>query len=105
MPNTKGHRTSINRQLALHTNLFRRCDLNRIEIQFCGLCTVGARRWCPPKVATSEVKQPAPQRNGHRVRSIVCTQLVDDVLDVEVDCGFRYRQSIGNLLVAIAVVN
>src|SRR5258708_29333644 len=53
----------------------------------------------------SDFKQPAAEGNGHRMRSVVGTQFVDEVLDVEVNRGLRDRELIGNLFVPIAIAN
>src|SRR6266404_546358 len=53
----------------------------------------------------SDLKQPAAECNGYRVRSVVGTQFVDEVLYVEVNRGLRDRELIGNLFVPIAIAN
>src|SRR5258708_3234553 len=53
----------------------------------------------------SHLKQAPPHRNGYGVRPIVGSQLVDEVLDVEVNRGLRNRELICNLLVAMAIAN
>lgn len=52
-----------------------------------------------------DLKQTSSDRDGHRMRPIIGSQLVHQVLDMEVDGGFRNRQLIGDLLVAIPVTN
>jgi hypothetical protein len=39
------------------------------------------------------------------VRPIIGAQLANDILDVEIDSGFRNGQLVGNLLIAIAISN
>ena len=53
----------------------------------------------------SDVQQAAPQRNGYRMGPVISPKLAHQVLNMETDRGFRDQQSIGNLLVPIAVSN
>jgi hypothetical protein len=54
-------------------------------------------------VIRSNLKQPTPERNGDRVRSVIGPQLFHEVPDVEVNGSLGNCQLIGNLLVAIAI--
>jgi hypothetical protein len=47
----------------------------------------------------------APDRDRHRVRAVIRLQLAYDILDVEVDCGFRNVQSAGDFFVLQTVLN
>jgi hypothetical protein len=58
-----------------------------------------------PWNALRDLKQAAPHRNGYGMRPIVGSQLVHEVLDVEVNRGLRNRELICNLLVAMAIAN
>src|SRR5260370_11680055 len=53
----------------------------------------------------SDLQQATPHRNGYRMRPIVGSQLVHEVLDVEVNRGLRNRELICNLLVAMTIAN
>src|SRR5215469_10760374 len=58
------------------------------------------RRSCP---TNSDLQQASPHRDRHCVRTVVCSQLVHEVLYVEVDSGLGNCELIGNLLVTIAI--
>src|SRR5258706_14616650 len=65
-------------------------------------------RHCPVvlyRFRQSDVQQAAPNRNGHRMRPVIGSQLAYQVLDVEIDGGFRNCESNGDLLIAKAVSN
>src|SRR5258708_38073883 len=53
----------------------------------------------------SDLQQAPPHRNGHCMRPIIRSQLVHEVLDVEVNRGLRNRELICNLLVAMSIAN
>src|SRR5260370_20933599 len=53
----------------------------------------------------SHLKQTSADRNRHCMRPIVGSQLVHEVLDVEVNRGLRNREMIFNLLFAMAISN
>lgn len=48
----------------------------------------------PKSADASNLKKAAANGNCHSMRAIVCLQLFHDVLDMKVDCGFRYSQVI-----------
>ena len=50
-----------------------------------------------------DLQQASANRDGNRVRSVVRSELVNQVLDVEVDSRLGNSESVGNLLVAVAV--
>jgi hypothetical protein len=56
-------------------------------------------------VIRSELKQPAPERDGDRMGAIVGLKFIHQILDVEVNRGLGNRQLVRNLLVATAVSN
>ena len=53
----------------------------------------------------SDMKQTAPERNRHRMRPVIGSQLTHQVLDMETDGSLRDYELIGNLFVAIPVSN
>ena len=53
----------------------------------------------------SHLKQTSADSNGNGMRPIIRSQLVHEVLDVEVNRGLRNRQLICNLLVAMSIAN
>ena len=65
-------------------------------------------RHLPPvfyRFSQLNLKETAPDGDRHGMGPVVGMQLLDDILDVEINCRLRNPQSIGNLLVAIALLN
>jgi len=56
-------------------------------------------------LADIQLDNPALERNGDRVRPIVCAQLGENIRDVVLDCGFCDRELVGDLLIGIALAN
>src|SRR5258708_14095898 len=61
--------------------------------------------FCSVPKSNSDFQQTSANRDGDRVRPVIRSQLVDHVLDMEVDGRLRNPESIGNLLVAMAVAD
>src|SRR5580704_514250 len=57
------------------------------------------------QVLSLHLEQAAAQRNRHRMRSILCFQLGDEIFDVEVDRRLGDGQLVRDLLVAIPIAN
>src|SRR5260370_14105563 len=53
----------------------------------------------------SDLQQATPDRNGYRMRPVIGSQFVHQVLDMEVHGSLRNCQLIRNLLVAITIPN
>src|SRR5215813_3639837 len=51
----------------------------------------------------SDGQQAATNGDCDRMRPVICTQFIHQVLDMKVDGGFRYVQLVRNLFVAMAV--
>src|SRR5258706_10699913 len=53
----------------------------------------------------SHLEKPAPKRDGDGMSPIVGPELINQVLNVEVDCSLGDRELIGDLFVPIAISN
>ena len=80
------------------------------ESRAIGICitswAIGSDRSSPyQSVALSELDNPTPHRNGDRLGSICCTQLIHDVLDVHLYGFLADKELLGNLSVPVATRN